>query len=109
MSEIKVGSKVAGYDFIYRFVGVVTGVSEFCTDSFIIEIDYEKSGIYKYCANKPESYHRKQCRLLVKVRKCDACDGRGEWKILQYTDEELERHKVKCICTKCKGKGKIKE
>ncbi len=109
MSEIKVGSKVAGYDFIYRFVGTVTGVSEFCADSFIIQIDYEKSGRYKYCANKPESYHRKQCRLLVKVRKCEFCSGKGKVnRVFSITIPGEIPHKDSADCPKCNGKGKVR-
>lgn len=44
-----------------------------------------------------DPFHRKQCRRLLKMRKCDECGGNG----LDYCAQDAR-------CSECNGKGKIK-
>jgi hypothetical protein len=104
MSEIKVGDFVNCYgilpDNILRFLvykGVVVNVRrdlldvKFNEDIFIFPFP---KNTFTLC--------RKQCRKLVKVKKCDACAGSGE------VNDFIELCTGNKSCTKCHGNGKVK-
>ncbi len=98
MSKIKVGDgfriKVYGGDWTEGvFFDGEKGIVE--KDKFEnTDIDMLSVKITRHKRNY--LFHRKQCRLLVRVRKCDMCDGDGNHK------------RLIADCPKCNGKGKVR-
>jgi len=104
MSEIKVGDIIAVYSMgfqyeVRRFIHTVTEIK----DDVLIADNYV-DGI-----NHALYFHRKQCRKLVKVKKCRSCTGTGH-----ALDPETESVLVRyypyqhSTCRECNGRGKVK-
>ena len=89
MTELKIGDRVAFYDG-QRFIGRVTLVHG--NDIHIETKD-----------NEDFQVHRKQCWKLVKMKKCDACNGKGIHGLLPYSGNDWI-----LMCGECGGKGKMK-
>ncbi len=126
MSEIEIGDKVALYANFYgvlrRAVCIVRKVSSYGVLVKFLEVDKhgyvilfdQKTG--KTQLSFPQDnfdnfwFSKKQCRKLVKVTKCDGCDGEGE--IVNkfkrnYAGRDVTLAEI-IECQKCNGKGKIK-
>lgn len=95
MSEIKVGDKCSAESIMFddlmglmiiRVIGIVSSIRE--------------NGIAVLLKTPDDEcwFHRKQCRRLVKVRKCTKCNGSGDFKLIT----------VHVKCPACNGKGKVR-
>jgi len=98
MSEIKVGDRVRVFMIRHHtsadnFIGEVVEIINCSAVKVkeIINLTLPSKIIHTPCW----IVHRKQCRKLVKVKKCDRCKGSG------LRDNGL-------LCYKCNGAGKIK-
>ncbi len=125
MTEIKVGDKVSvsGYaELIQRFerghypayvycdndYGIVDCMESEEDSSIIVKMNGTYAGLYEV--------HRKQCRKLVKMRKCDECRGSGTktgifGQGMRHNDKhglEPYTYKTTVTCWNCNGKGRVK-
>lgn len=127
MTEIKVGDKisVSGYGLpensIYKEMGITL---EFNGEKFRVhEIIGNKIKFYAGVSMILVSVHRKQCRKLVKMRKCDECGGHGVHvmynqaylNMITYSPagsivDVMKKNGItqKVICSTCNGKGRVK-
>lgn len=124
MIELKVGDRIKPIGFIQctrkklpnisfyeKFIFIDEYMNFICraTEVFGNHIHFERQG--DEFNHYDLSAHRKQCRLLVKMVKCDECKGSGK----TYTSDTIyamadngEIFIDEPICQKCNGKGKVR-
>lgn len=89
MTEIKVGDKVVIYELDDDYNEIKTIAEIIQIESYRIKVKLD----HLYTA----TFHRKQCRKLVKMRKCEECNASGRHPFSRFRE-----------CTWCDGKGRVK-
>jgi hypothetical protein len=104
MSEIKVGDIVK----VYSVDAISRNHREYeCRCVVTHESGTDCLSVRSLCCISEKLVHRKQCRKLVKVKKCDVCSGDGN--LLNKFHRKYAGILTEIIeCPNCKGKGKVK-